>query len=179
MAFQINHFSRAEPGVEAFDRTYQEVLSLLDRARDYAVSRVANPERASLESSHKLIATCEAMRVTSRLTQCLAWLLVQRAIHSGELPPEAAGEPENRLGGEAVCAEGGHEEDGEMPFELRGLLKDSRLIYERLSRLDDRVATELVERRDAAAGSIDGSHETGSPEAGAAEPEPENKNGDP
>ena len=39
----------------------------------------------------------ESMRLTTRLMQLASWLLLQRAISSGELTPEAASEEKKRI----------------------------------------------------------------------------------
>ena len=43
----------------------------------------------------------ESMRLTTRLMQVASWLLVQRAVREGEMPPEAACAEAYRLGEEA------------------------------------------------------------------------------
>lgn len=138
MPERINHAS-----IAPFEGPYREVLSLLERARTYAkhsVNRHMPPRPAN--GSHLPIAVdglrinCEALRVTTRLSQCLAWLMVQKAIQHGELPPDAARRPENRLDGEAVCEHEGGEADPGVPEGLRDLLKRSRRIYARVKRLD-------------------------------------------
>src|SRR5258707_3176891 len=45
----------------------------------------------------------ESMRLTTRLMQVASWLLVQRAVREGDMPPESACEERYRLGAEAVC----------------------------------------------------------------------------
>ena len=144
MSEQINQFDSLHR-VAAFDGTYHEVMDLLERARDFArtprvavgVGREAGPETPALL---RLEASCEALRVTSRLTHCLAWVLVHKAIHAGELAPAAAYEPENRLSGGATCLAVGGEGNPGLPRRLRALLTASRVLYVRLARLDERMA---------------------------------------
>lgn len=138
--------SEAVPRVAAFDGTYREVLALLERARALAAApRLAGSGRiaaaADPASLVRLEASCEALRVTSRLTHCLAWVLVHKAIHAGELAPDAAYRPENRLSGGAVCLAMGGEANPRLPSRLRALLFDSRALYVRLARLDAGMAT--------------------------------------
>ncbi|NQW12273.1 MAG: DUF1465 family protein [Alphaproteobacteria bacterium] len=138
MPEQINHAS-----VTPFEGPYREVLSLLEQARDYAKHRTKRPvPPTSANGSGHLISVeglrvpCEALRVTTRLSQCLAWLLLQKAIQHGELPPEAALRPENRLDGVVVCEQEGGETDPATPEGLRDLLERSRRIYAQVKRLD-------------------------------------------
>lgn len=128
------------PRVLRFDRSYDEVMDLLTEARDYAAATKYDPERQELDKVDRVTVTCEALRVTSRLGHCLAWLLIQRAIEAGELPQEAAAYPENRIPDEPICESRGHEEDPRMPGRLRSLLHESRSMYERMTRLERQVA---------------------------------------
>ena len=144
MSEQINHSPEASR-VAAFDGTYREVMSLLEQARALAltpwfavgVERGAGSQAPSLL---RLEASCEALRVTSRLTHCLAWVMVHKAIHAGELTAEAAFDPANRLNGGEVCLAMGGESNPRLPKALRALLTASRVLYLRLARLDERMA---------------------------------------
>jgi regulator of CtrA degradation len=78
----------------------------------------------------------EAMRVTSRLSQVLAWLMVRRAVIEGQLSPDDALAPERRLSGHSVClAEPADLGEG-VPQALLTLMDRSRALYERIARLD-------------------------------------------
>lgn len=140
MSEQINHMPLGG-SVALLDGPYRDVIALLETARDYAgrprPAPVADGFRsATVVSIRHLEASCEALRVTSRLSHCLAWLMIQKAIHAGELPPEAAWEPENRLPAPPVCTAIGGERNPSLPSGLRDLLRMSRQLYERLARLD-------------------------------------------
>lgn len=79
----------------------------------------------------------EAMRVTVRLTQIIAWLILQRAVLEGELSSKEF------LSKDCQVLRGDHdqksasEHDKEIPLRLRVLLKESREFYERVIRLDE------------------------------------------
>ena len=45
----------------------------------------------------------ETMRLTTRLTQVMAWTLAPRAVHSEELTPEEGASRAYQLSGQAVC----------------------------------------------------------------------------
>lgn len=147
MSEQINHTDPVAR-IAPFDGTYREVLDLLEEARSFAESpRIigAGPVRPGkfgfdASSFARLEASCEALRVTSRLTHCLAWILVHKAIHAGELSPDAAYEPEHRLSGGPVCLAMGGETNPRLPRRLRSLLGASRTLYIRLARLDARMS---------------------------------------
>jgi regulator of CtrA degradation len=138
MAKQINH-TTATAAVMVLDGPYREVLDLLEQARSHAERSRRNSFPRPVVSHNRTRASCEALRVTTRLSHCLAWLMVQKAIQVGELPPEAALDPERRLDGHAVCSVTDAEDDPDISDELRSLLTRSRRLFERVSRLDDRI----------------------------------------
>lgn len=121
--------------VTFFSRTYDEALDLTREARDYIAGRGA-AERAKLSPGGKLAASCEEMRVTARLTQVMAWLLIQRAVHEGEITRAEAAAPEHRLAGQSACLADPVVPPEELPERLAELLERSRNLYERVQRLD-------------------------------------------
>jgi regulator of CtrA degradation len=118
-----------------FRRTYDEAFDLTVEARDYfAGSGQADSRR--LEDREKLIASCESMRITSRLIQVMAWLMMQRALYEGEIDFEEACAEYNRLSGGGVCLDNHSEMDETLPSRLRSLLARSYRLYLRIDRLD-------------------------------------------
>ena len=65
-----------------FGRTFEEALALVIEARDYVAGRLAF-DRETVGIAEQLVCDCETLRLTSRLTHVMAWLLIQRAIHAG------------------------------------------------------------------------------------------------
>ena len=86
------------------------------------------------------------MRLTTRLMQVASWLLVQRAVREGDMPPESAREDRYRLGAEDICR-GATTED--LPAGLLVLLDRSERLYERVRHLDRRMYIEETEPEDA------------------------------
>jgi len=68
--------------------------------------------------------------------QVASWLLVQRAVREGDMPPESAREERYRLGAEDICR--GPTTD-ELPEGLLALLDRSERLYERVRHLDRRM----------------------------------------
>jgi len=125
--------------VAFFDRTYDEAMALIREAREYFAERQhqpASPSRAAVE----LVTSCESMRLTARLSQIIAWLLVQKAVHAGELSRDDAIKPEHRLGGRSVCEIEGPWSELGLPQRLQTLLERSLSLYHRIGRLDDLAA---------------------------------------
>lgn len=115
--------------------TYEEALKLAREARDYLAFQEPN-DRAKLPARARMVASCESMRLTTRLTQVIAWLLVQKAVQAGELSREEAAEEKFRLSGHKVCARDVPVEDQPLPPRLAELMRLSHGLYERIARLD-------------------------------------------
>ena len=67
-----------------FNGPYDETMALLIEARNYIAYHDA-AEHRKLPPQVRLQISYESMRVTSRLTQVMAWLLAQKAVHAGEM----------------------------------------------------------------------------------------------
>ena len=81
--------------------------------------------------------SCEAMRVTVRITQILGWLMLQKAVLEGELSREdVLSDKPNILQGKP-CLESSSETDPLLPLRLRELLKKSRSLYLQTMRLEE------------------------------------------
>lgn len=91
-------------------------------------------EELDTEIVYKISA--EALRVTVRLTQIIAWLMLQKAVLEGEMTQREFLSEEYRVLQGKQCLEEGAEHDDDLPPRLRELLKESRELYERILRLD-------------------------------------------
>lgn len=126
-----------------FSRTYDETMDLMVEARNY-MSYVERRERERAGAFVGLRMSCEAMRVTSRLTQVMAWLLMQRAVHEGELSPEQALADECRISGTDVCLDESYSRDETLPNGLRSLMDRSHRLYVRVSRLEKMMVERVL-----------------------------------
>ena len=115
--------------------TYEEALKLAQEARDYLAYQEPR-DRAELAPRARLVASCESMRMTARLTQVIAWLMIQRAVQEGEVSREEAAEDKYRLDGHDVCGDTALIENQPLPPRLTELLERSLGLYERVARLD-------------------------------------------
>ena len=121
--------------VTFFDSTFEEALALTREARDY-LTHAEPRDREHLTPNDRMLASCEAMRLTSRLTQVMAWLLVQKAVHAGEMTREEGIAPEFRLAGKSVCEDTTLPVEGKLQPRLAELLERSLNLYQRVARLD-------------------------------------------
>lgn len=126
-----------------FDKTYRDALTLLREARDYLAYCHARDVRA-LEPFDRLRFSLESTRLTARLTDIMAWLLVQRAVAAGELTTSEAANTEHRLLRRRVCLVDLTHEDEALPRGLLSLLERSHRLYLRIARLDELVAKEAA-----------------------------------
>ncbi len=119
-----------------FNGTFNEALSLLIEARNYIAYYEAS-DFTTLPSHVRLQISYESMRITSRLTQVMAWLLTQKAVHAGEISREMAASDAFALAGGTICSDPSGSENENLPGGLRGLLSRSHLLYMRVRRLDE------------------------------------------
>lgn len=122
-------------------RAYDETLGLLMSARHYC-SAVQPGERLKDERNDRIQLNCEAMRLTTRLAQVMAWLLAQRAVDVGELSPAQARAPKYRLSAHEICLVDTTERARALSPKLGDLMARSLELFERVARLDaefDRV----------------------------------------
>ena len=123
--------------IHLLNKTADETLALLVQAREY-LRHAAPSEQPGLLPAERLQISCEAMRVTARLSHVMAWLLAQKAVQAGEISPMAAAAA-YRLSDDDVCLLEGGEIGAALPEGLRDLLDQSRALYVRVTRLDTLV----------------------------------------
>jgi len=126
-----------------FSRTYDEAMGLLIEARNYVA---VNELRVLpiLSPTDRLLLCCETMRLTTRLTHIMAWLLAQRAVHAGEISLADSAEEPYALGGAQTCLTVTAEVDRLGDQWLSTLLDRSHRLYVRVSRLDEMVKREAL-----------------------------------
>jgi len=124
--------------IHLLHKTFDETMVLLARARDY-MSYAVPSSQPELLPAQRLQISCEAMRVTARLSHVMAWLLAQRAVQAGEISPVVAAAAYSLSDDDICLLEGTAEASAAMPDGLRDLLEKSRALYVRVTRLDQLV----------------------------------------
>ncbi len=118
-------------------RLYDESFTLLVEARHYfQFSAAARMPEDGNSPQDRLFINYQAMRLTSRMTQMMAWLLAQRAVLAGELSVDEACGGSFSLGGERFCTDDHDHHDARVPVALQHLLERSHTLYHRVWRLD-------------------------------------------
>ena len=123
-------------GSALFERTFNEGMALVEETARYLDGRGRQDSR-DLPRKAALLYAGESMRVTTRLMQAASWLLIQRAVHDGEMRIEDAAGERYRLGSKEICLGGRAEAVEMLPETLRDLLVRSDNLYRRIARLDD------------------------------------------
>lgn len=127
-----------------FSALHAEAFSLLIEVRNY----ISAERKKSLLNTHSksdyLDITLETMRLTTRLTQVMAWILAQKAVHCRELTPEQGASRLYRLSGQSVCLDNETGQAAHMPAVLCVLLQRSYDLYCRVNRLEDQIAGRLA-----------------------------------
>jgi len=120
-----------------FPGAYDEAFDLLVEARNYVENDVAAFQYAD-SPPDPLAMTQETLRLTSRLTQVMAWLMAQRALHEGEIGEEEFIKDKYRLEGQRVCLKRAIDDmKDELPDGLNDLMNRSYSLYNRINRLDE------------------------------------------
>lgn len=122
-----------------YDKTYDETLQLLTKSEHFLKNYSAERMRHNNDVLD-LRVNCEMTRVTSRLTQIMAWLLAQKAALNGEISHEEANTDKFCLNNDPFClsnTKNGQEDD--YPLAMRELLIDSLVLFKRVLALSTQV----------------------------------------
>jgi len=123
-------------GSAMFQRTFDEGMALVEETARY-LDGPGREEQRHLPRKIAMLYAGESMRVTTRLMQAASWLLVQRAVHEGDMNAEDASSDRYRLGSKEICFGGGPDGIETLPKTLQSLLSRSDNLYRRIARLDD------------------------------------------
>jgi len=119
-----------------FEKTFEEGMSLVEETARYLDGR-GRQESKDLPRKIAMLYAGESMRVTTRLMQAASWLLVQRAVHDGDMDAKDAAGDRYRLGSREICLGGSDEGIDQLPLMLQDLLGRSDNLYRRIARLDE------------------------------------------
>ena len=136
----------AEPGMalaktmqrELFERTYDEGMLLVEETSAY----LDGPGREAarhLNRHASLAYATESMRLTTRLMQVAAWLLIRKAVVSAEVSVEEAEDERYRLSSKELANTASMKETPGLPEAFLDIVERSERLYERVQRLDDQL----------------------------------------
>ncbi len=122
---------------EQFARVFEEGMALVEETADY-LDGPGRQEARQLDRAAALAYAAESMRLTTRLMQMASWLLLQKAVSSGELSEDTAKEEQER-----ITIEPAEPADPEMlamlPEGLRDLVHRTQALHDRIARLDEMI----------------------------------------
>jgi len=136
----------AEPGTalaetmqrELFERTYDEGMKLVEETSAYLDG--PGREAARYLNRHASLAyATESMRLTTRLMQVAAWLLIRRAVVTSEVSASEAEDERYRLSSKELANTASMKDTPGLPEEFLALVERSERLYERVQRLDDQL----------------------------------------
>lgn len=122
-------------GSNAFHSLFESGMQLVEETAAYLDSEGREVAKGLPRVAAMAYAT-ESMRLTTRLMQLASWLLLQRAVHEGEMTLEQAAQEKSkvRIHGLSSSAQGPGWE--ELPEKLRTLVESSLDLQLRVQRLD-------------------------------------------
>ena len=124
-------------GSALFEKTFDEGMALVEETARY-LDGPGREEARNLSRKGAILYAGESMRVTTRMMQAASCLLVQRAVHDGDMEPDAASSSRYRLGSKEICLGSASENvEDVLPAPLQDLLIRSENLYRRIARLDD------------------------------------------
>ena len=120
---------------EHFERTFKEGMGLVEETANYLDGEGRIDARV-LDRVGAIAYATESMRLTTRLMQMASWLLVQRAIATGEMNTDDAMKEKHRINLSEIGR--GHDLKGgeQMPDGLKSLVERSLRLLERIKTLD-------------------------------------------
>lgn len=123
---------------------YAEALGLAETVRlrfERLRQETARANGADDEDLRRVQVSCEALRTTTRVMHCLAWLLNHRAHFAGELS-----ELQLRRHGRLIANFPASEADvvGTMPMDVQALVHESERLYQRIQRLEQSWRTQGI-----------------------------------
>jgi regulator of CtrA degradation len=117
------------------NRTFDETMQLLEEARDYSILDWKEEVRG-LPNDKSMRVTSERMRLTARLSEIMAWVMVQKAVADGEMTAEQAQSHEYHLSAHDVCLADNRDKPDACPERLGVMLDRSRDLYSRVIKMD-------------------------------------------
>ncbi len=123
---------------EQFEKVFKEGMSLVEETANY----LDGPGRqdARLLDRHGAVAyATESMRLTTRLMQLASWLLLQRAIGSGEMTLEEARKEKHRISLSDIGRGNSLTGSEQLPAALLEIVERSLSLHQRVLKLDAMV----------------------------------------
>ncbi len=129
---------------QAFSVLFREGMSLVEETAAY-LDGLGRQEAKKLDRTTALTYATESMRLTTRLMQLASWLLLHRAVNEGEMSLTQASKEKKKvklISGEPLDPE----TLKKLPETLQDLIDRSRMLQDRVRRLDTTIHAPMPEQ---------------------------------
>lgn len=126
-----DHFQASEQ----FDVVFREGMALVEQAASY-LEGPGRVEAKTLTAPTNVLYATESMRLTTRLLDLASWLLVRRALKSGEIDEDEAACKQRRIKLHTLGRASHVVGFAELPNGLQELIEQSYALHDRIARLD-------------------------------------------
>lgn len=123
---------------EQFNEVFNEGMTLVEETANY-LDGPGRVDARTLDRQGSIAYATESMRLTTRLMQLASWLLLQRAISSGELTPEAAIQEKKRIDLSEISSQNAMSGIDQMPAAMQTLIERSMHVHTRILQLDKMI----------------------------------------
>jgi regulator of CtrA degradation len=120
---------------DGFDQIYKDGMALVERAAAY-LDGAGRKEAKALSPALAVVYATESMRLTTRLLEVAAWLLLRRSVREGELNTDEARVKRRCIKLGTIGRPSHVTGFAELPRTLRELIEQSFAINDRVIRLD-------------------------------------------
>jgi len=127
---------------EQFDVVFREGMAMVERTAAY-LEGPGRVEAKSLTAPTNVLYATESMRLTTRLLDLASWLLVRRAVKSGEIDDAEAARKQRRIKLHTLGRSSHVLGFGELPEGLQALIEESYALHDRIVSLDRAMNVKL------------------------------------
>lgn len=120
-------------GSQVFERLFSEGMSLVEETAAY-LDGTGRSQSKHLPRELGLMYAATSMDLSTRLMQAASWLVMQKAVHDGEMTPLEARDARYRLNRGVPL-----HPDAALDPDFRALVARSERLFERLCRLDQQL----------------------------------------
>jgi regulator of CtrA degradation len=132
---------------DQFNDVFDEGMGLVEETANYLDGPGRKDARA-LDRQGSIAYATESMRLTTRLMQLASWLLLQRAVSSGELTHDAALEEKKRIDLSELSDNAEMAGTKQMPEAMQDLISRSMHVHARIVKLDKMIAEKTAPQED-------------------------------
>jgi regulator of CtrA degradation len=122
-------------GSDRFQSLYREGMDLVERTARY-LDGDGRKDSRGLDAPASLCFATESMRLTTRLMNLASWLLIRRAVNTGEMSLERARKERLKLKLDTIGRPSHVKGYDQLPERLRVLIELSFMLHDKIAKLD-------------------------------------------